>query len=369
MKILILHDFFSAKGGAENLILTLFQGLKQQHQVTLVTGYVNAELFPELTHLTDVICLGDVTHRVGWESLKMLWLFRHRTRLVQDYDICIYSGIYSLVAAFNQTHRQHGIHYCNTPPRFVYDLREYYRQQVSFWQQPLLALLRYAVGRQYTRAIDRMDRIVANSRNIQSRLRRYLGRDSIVIYPPVDTEVFFWREQGDYYLSTARLEAYKRVDLIVRAFLQLPDQKLVIASSGREEGRLRRLAQDAHNITFTGWCSREELANLVSGCIATIYIPVAEDFGISPVESMAAGKPVVTVASGGPKETILPGRTGMLISPEPTPEELIDAVRSLAPEVALGMRKDCEARALNYSSEGFKQRMITLIEASKLKAP
>lgn len=369
MKILILHDFFSAKGGAENLVLTLFQSLKKQHQVTLVTGYVNEELFPELTKLTDVIRLGGVSRRVGWESLKMLWLFRRRTSLVQDYDVCIYSGIYSVVAAFNQTRQQFGIHYCNTPPRFVYDLKDYYRARASYWQRPLLALLRYTVGRQYTRAIDRMGRVVANSRNIQSRLSRYLGRDSTVIYPPVDTQEFFWRGQGDYYLSTARLEAYKRVDLIVRAFLQLPDQKLVIASSGREEGPLRRLAQGANNITFTGWCSREELADLVSGCIATIYVPVAEDFGISPVESMAAGKPVIAVAEGGPKETVLPGRTGVLIGPDPAPEDLIRAVRSMAPEAALGMRKDCEARAAAYSSEGFKGRMISLVEARELNAP
>ncbi len=153
--------------------------------------------------------------------------------------------------------------------------------------------------------------IVANSENVQRRIKRYLGHDSIVVYPPIDTESFVWGEPQGYYLSTARLTPLKRVATIVEAFVRMPDRQLVVASGGEDEAALRRVAPRGHsNIRFTGWTDEAQLRSLISGAIATIYIPVDEDFGMSPVESMAAGKPVIGVAEGGLLETIVPGRDG-----------------------------------------------------------
>jgi glycosyltransferase involved in cell wall biosynthesis len=172
-----------------------------------------------------------------------------------------------------------------------------------------------------------MDKIFANSKNVQVRLKRYLGVDSEVLYPPVNIERFKWLSDGDYFLSTARLEPLKRVDLIVEAFKQMPDEKLVVTSGGSQLDNLKKLAGDAPNIEFTGWVSEARLAELVGHCKATIYIPKDEDFGMSPLESQAAGKPVVGVDEGGVAETVLHGRNGLLIRTPPSPSRICEAVR------------------------------------------
>ena len=133
-----------------------------------------------------------------------------------------------------------------------------------------------------------MDVIIANSKNVQTRIKKYLNLDSIIIHPPVDVDRYNWIDQKDYYLSTARLEPYKRVESIVLAFMQMPEKKLIVASGGSDHRRLEGMAADYPNITFTGWCTDEQLSKLIGETIATLYFPMDEDFGMSPVESMAA---------------------------------------------------------------------------------
>ena len=135
--------------------------------------------------------------------------------------------------------------------------------------------------------------------------------------------------EGDYFLSTARLEPLKRVDLIVNAFKNMPDKKLFVTSGGSQLKSLQELADGAKNITFTGWASDAELRRLVGNCIATIYIPKDEDFGISPVQSLAAGKPVIGVNEGGVAETVREPADGVLISTPPSPEKVLKAVSAI----------------------------------------
>ncbi len=202
-----------------------------------------------------------------------------------------------------------------------------------------------------------MDRIIANSKTVQKRVKQYLNLDSIVIYPPCNIGRFAWQESGDYYLSCARLEPYKRVATIVQAFLKMPDKKLVVASGGRELEPLKKLAENASNISFTGWLEEKKLARLVGNAIATIYIPVEEDFGISPVESMAAGKPVIGVAEGGLLETVLHEKTGYLIAScnnaVMSEHALIEAVEWMSQKRAQAMRGACEAQSKKFSAENF----------------
>jgi glycosyltransferase involved in cell wall biosynthesis len=158
------------------------------------------------------------------------------------------------------------------------------------------------------------------------RLKKYLDVESEVLYPPCDTEGFEWMGDGDYFLSTARLEPLKRVDLIVEAFKDMPNKKLIVASGGSQLESLEELADGAKNITFTGWVSDTELRRLVGNCTATIYIPKDEDFGISPVQSLAAGKPVIGVNEGGVVETVRETADGVLISTPPSAAKIRDAV-------------------------------------------
>jgi glycosyltransferase involved in cell wall biosynthesis len=210
-----------------------------------------------------------------------------------------------------------------------------------------------------------MQRVAANSGNVRARLRRYLGLEDVhVIHPPVNTETWQWIEQGDYYLSNARLEPYKRVDRVVRAFMAMPDRKLVVTSGGSQLDALRKLADGCHNIHFTGWTSPGELRDLVGRCIATVYLARDEDFGMAPVESMAAGKPVIGVDEGGLRETIVHGDTGWLIElgDDESVDDLIDAVRRLEPEVAFAMRPACERRAQAFRGEVFDAALDRFVE-------
>jgi glycosyltransferase involved in cell wall biosynthesis len=209
----------------------------------------------------------------------------------------------------------------------------------------------------YAAAMEKMDVVIANSENVKQRLSRYLGLEAVVVAPPCDIQGFQWLGQEDYYLSTARLEPYKRVDLIVDAFLQMPDKKLVVASGGSQLESLKHRAAGASNIHFTGWTDSKTLHNLVGNCIATIYIPIDEDFGMSPVESMAAGKPVVGVSEGGVLETVINGQTGVLMQNRLRIADVIDGVRRLDAKTALRMRPVCEGRAEVFSKAHFSQRL------------
>ncbi|MBN8966618.1 MAG: glycosyltransferase, partial [Rhizobiales bacterium] len=201
-----------------------------------------------------------------------------------------------------------------------------------------------------------------------NRIARYLGRDSIVVFPPVDIDRFGWQGQDGYYLSTARLSPLKRVDRIVDAFLKLPDKNLVVVSGGQDLDELKRRAAGAPNITFRGWVSDAELRTLVGKAIATIYLPRDEDFGMSPVESMAAGKPVIGVAEGGLLETVIPHQTGILLAPNFSEADLVAAVDAMTREKALSLREACEIRARDFSRDRFVAGMHSVISGALQEA-
>jgi glycosyltransferase involved in cell wall biosynthesis len=358
MKFILLYDFLLVKGGAENVALTLINHMKN---MDLCVAFSDPKNFStnELTVL-PLIELSEYTALMGWQSIKALFAFNHKAHFIQKYQSVLYSGIYSPIAIKHHTQRNN-IYYCHTPPRFIYDLKHYYLQKAQWWQKPLLKLLSLYVQYHYEKAIAKMDIIIANSENVRQRIQSYLGYEAMVIYPPVDVDQFNWIQQGDYYLSTARVESYKRVELIVNAFMLMPNKKLIVASSGSELAALKIIAQFHSNIHFTGLCTIEQLHTLIGSCIATIYIPYNEDFGISPVESMAAGKPVIGVAEGGLLETIIHNKTGFLIENTVNSVELMSAVEQMTAEKSLSMRKACENRAQLYRTDLFLQQMEAVL--------
>tara|TARA_B100000929_G_scaffold132236_1_gene104772 strand:- start:312 stop:935 length:624 start_codon:yes stop_codon:yes gene_type:complete len=198
-----------------------------------------------------------------------------------------------------------------------------------------------------------MDVILADSKNVQKRIHKFLGLESKLVYPPCDIDKFSWMGQEDYYLSTARLTPYKRVDIIIEAFTKLPKKRLIVTSTGPEEKKLKQLAEGFTNIQFTGDIDDNELKNLIGNSIATIYIPKDEDFGMSPVESMAAGKPVIGSGEGGLLETVVHRETGWLSSPKISVEELVQMLNSVNPKLAHSMRLSCEKQALSFRTEIF----------------
>ncbi|GAA0353760.1 glycosyltransferase [Bowmanella denitrificans] len=349
-KAAILYDFLQVKGGAEAVTLDLCRHFSH---LDLVTAFVNRKVFTESPLSAERLhTLTSQTELQGWQTLKSCLAFQHRTGFLKEYDTLIFSGSNAPLAVVNSQARQN-IYYCHTPPRFVYDLKAHYLNSIPAWQRPMLKSLIHYLQPRYEVALGRMDKIFANSKNVQQRLKHHLGVESEVLYPLCRIDRFRWIGQGDYFLSTARLEEYKRVELIVRAFMQMPDKKLIVTSGGSQLNKLKALAQNAANIQFTGWVSEAQLAGLVGNCLATIYIPMDEDFGMSPVESMGAEKPVIGVNEGGVKETVIDGETGWLLPANPTNTQLIDCISSVQYYRLGQMREHCQKQAASFSSGRF----------------
>jgi glycosyltransferase involved in cell wall biosynthesis len=356
-KTIVLHDSFAFKGGGERLVHILCQGLN----LDLAFGEQSDQGF-DLSDLPGkLIDLKSYSKIWGWRTAKRFSSYTLRTRFLKNYETVIYSGQNSSLAVHNHSGGKN-IYYCNTPPRSIYDLKEYRLASLSFMQRLQHRAFNLCFQPLFESAINRMDAIVANSVNIQKRIKKYLHKDSIVIHPPCDTESFHWKGQEDYYFSFARLDLLKRVDLIVKAFAKMPDKHLVITSTGPEMKRLQQLAEGHKNITFTGPVDDLQLKDLLGKSIASIYIPRDEDFGMSPVESLAAGKPVLGVAEGGILETIVHGETGILIPANPSSEDLIEAISQLTPKHALSLREACEQRATLFNTKIFLEKMGRLIE-------
>ena len=355
---LILHDFFAFPGGGEKAVVTLSEAF----QARLLTSHLDTESFPENYFDGHIPQSLYAYERFPWclkfsKTLPLWWAFAHMPKTIVPWTV--FSGSISLLGHKRIISRK--ILYCYTPPRLVYDQRAFYLKQTKPTCRPALFLFMYFYGKAYEQAVRNMDIIVVISRNIQARFKKYLGQTPTVVYPPCETAKFTWIDQEDYYLSTARADVFKRVEVIVRAFLRMPDKKLVVVSGGPELSEIKRLAQHASNIHILGWVEDRELRELMGRCIATIYIPKDEDFGISPVESMAAGKPVIGVAEGGLLETVVDGETGILINADPTPEDVIEAVRKMTLGLAKDMRKACEERAWQFRTEVFIQKMREIL--------
>ncbi len=357
-KTALVHDLFRIRGGGERLTLTLANELAD----TLCFGYRTADSFDiesmTRSRIVDLQACGGI---IGVRTFKLMYAFRRKTQFLADFDAVIYSGILSPTAVYNHLNGPN-ILYCHTPPRFAYDKYAVHLKNLTPWKRPLMQLYVPCLKALYEPAVRRMDLVVANSQHVRERIKKYLGLDSTVVYPPVDTQQYAWLGQEDYYLSTARMDPLKRLDVVIKAFKLMPDKKLVVASGGSELPRLKALAQGAANISFTGWVDDTRLKQLVGNCIATIYIPQHEDFGMSPVESMAAGKPVVGVQEGGLKESLLPGETGLLVKPDPGPDDVIAAVAELTPDRAHSMRQACEERSRQFDTRIFLERMREVVE-------
>ncbi|MBC7237496.1 MAG: glycosyltransferase [Chloroflexi bacterium] len=248
----------------------------------------------------------------------------------ESLDLRGYDVVLSLTSAFG-----HGIitpaetaHvcYCLTPTRFLWNYHAYIeREGVGRIGRAFLPLFLNGLRTWDRLAADRVDRFIAISRTVQARIAKYYRRESRIIYPPVDTGApVIGAESEDYFLIVSRLVPYKRVDLAVRAFNEL-GLPLRIAGEGRDGAALRAMARP--NVEFLGYVDEREKRELMARCRAFIF-PGEEDFGIAPLEAMAAGRPVIAYAAGGALDTIIEGQTGLFFR-QATPDSLIEAVHRL----------------------------------------
>lgn len=353
MKIAFVVEHFQVRGGAERLEMILAEAL----DADVYTGYVLNESF-NLAHLR----VKTVFKRMNRPLIRYFYQRRAFQKIADDlaaYDIVIYFGN-CLDSAPLLPDTVTKILYCHTPPRHVYADRDYYLKKYPWYIQPFYRFYTWMYRRNYEYLLTFMDCIISNSGNIQNKLRKYTGHDSTIVYPPCNIDRFTWKGQADYYLSFGRLEEVKRVDLIAKAFTQMPDKKLIIASSGPELKKIQKIAAGHDNIIVKGLVSEEEILDLVGNCIASIYVPVDEDFGMAVTESLSAGKPVIANTEGAFPE-IMTNKTGILIS-ETSVESIKAAVQSLDAETALAKKAACIERAAKFSEDNFLQGIKDIIK-------
>lgn len=202
---------------------------------------------------------------------------------------------------------------------------------------------------------ERVDKFIANSRTVRQRILKYYRRESVVIHPPVDIQTPLNTKIEQYFVAGGRLVPYKRLDIAIKAFNRL-GLKLKIFGVGPELNYLKKISKS--NIEFLGKITEQEKVTLLSGAQAFIH-PQLEDFGITPIESMATGRPVIAYGQGGATETVRHNITGTFF-PEQTWESLFDAVIKFRP-FEWDTQKIKE-HAIQFSSERFKTEIKKQIE-------
>lgn len=258
--------------------------------------------------------------------------------------------------------------YCHTPMRYLWDLYPAYRTE---WTRSRAARALMSPVAHYLRLWDhassaRVDEFAANSANVARRIRRAYGRDSRVIYPPVEVEGCLSLPSDDYYLIVSELVAYKRVDSAIRAFSAL-GRKLRIVGEGPELKALQRIA--GPNIEFCGRVSEEELHDLYARCRAFL-MPGEEDFGMAAVEALASGKPVIALGRGGALETVpLTEPLGGLLYADPHPESIREAIQCWDLLESRVRPSALRRHAARFSESEFRRNMHALLFPAESRQP
>ena len=328
MNVAIVHDHLVQDGGAERVAKTLLQIFPGSPLFTLLHNKKKAD--PEFNQYeiktSFLEKIPGASHWFEWPLALMPSATEHHN--LGKYKLIISScSIFSkgIIPGPGSTH----ICYCHTPARFLWTDSHNYLKELkhNFLIKAVLPFVLTNLRQWDKIAAERVDHFIANSKEVQKRIKKYYHRDSEIIYPPVETKNFYISNKlGNYFLAGGRFVGYKRFDLLITAFnrLNLP---LKIFGDGPQFKKLKKEAKN--NIEFLGKISEEKKAKLFSECRAFIN-PQLEDFGITCVEAMASGRPVIAYRAGGALETVIDGKTGVLFE-EQTWEDLADKVLRFKP--------------------------------------
>lgn len=241
---------------------------------------------------------------------------------LNGYDVVISTSHAVAKGALTHPHQLH-LCYCLTPMRYAWDLTHRYLEGVSGLQKAIARLALHYLRNWDIASVNRVDAFAAISHYVARRIKKIYGRESEVIYPPVDVEAIpFQEKKEDFYLTVSRMVPYKKIDLIVESFAKMPDKKLVVIGDGPEMHKVKRKA--GKNVEILGHASDSVVHNYMKSARGFIFA-AEEDFGIVVLEAQAAGTPVIAFGQGAALETVLDGQTGVFFDEQTVPS-LVKAV-------------------------------------------
>jgi glycosyltransferase involved in cell wall biosynthesis len=359
LRVAIVHDWLVG-GGAERVVLEMHRMFPN---APIYTSYVSKEWRQKLD---GKVVTGFLQH---WPfsmlrkflPLLRIWWFTHLD--FSAYDLVISSSgngeAKGIKTGPNTTH----ICYCHTPTHFYWRHYNHYLKEPGFGMlDPLARLgLRILVGplrRWDLKAAQRPDYIIANSSHIQADIKRFYGRESVVISPPIDTERFSTAQKFEKtgFVTVGRQKPYKRTDLIVQACTEL-NVPLTVVGKGPEHNKLLGLA--GPTVKFVKDAGDKDVEKFMASAQAFLFA-AHEDFGVTPVEAMAAGTPVIAYKAGGALDYVVPGKTGKFFDKQ-TVSSLAQAVQSFKPEKY--DPKEIKAHAQQFSTDKFRQKLSQFISS------
>ncbi|MEO8972902.1 MAG: glycosyltransferase [Ktedonobacteraceae bacterium] len=359
MKVALVHDYLNQMGGAERVVMAFH------------------DIFPDAPIYTSIYdpkrvdpAFQKMDVRTSFMQKLPLVTKHHQPYLpfypfaMESLDLRGYDLVLSSSSAFGKgvITRPETMHicYCHTPMRWCWAYDEYVeREQLGKVARKVLPLLITGLRIWDVTSAMRVDHFIANSPIVAERIQKYYRRDAIVIPPPVEANRFIFDpllQPEDYFLVVSRLIPYKRIDLAIEACnrLQLP---LIIIGSGRDEERLKKMA--GPTIRFMGRLSDEEVLHYYAHCRALLF-PGEEDFGITPLEAQASGRPVIAYGVGGALASVIDGITGVFFHEQ--------TVGSLATVLATFDEHSFDTQvirnhALEFDMPRFRRRILQFIEA------
>lgn len=353
LRVALVHDWLTGMRGGEKALLELCRMFPRASVHTMLwnRGSVHVEIEARVAEVSFLAKLPGA--RGGYRNFLPLYPAAIRSLRLPDVDLVL-STSHAVAKGVRTPPGAMHVSYIHTPMRYLWGFGgDYFRfGRGAWWKRAALGAVRPYLRRFDLQTAENPDYLIANSRTVRQRIRDVWNREAEVIYPPVDTEFFTPGADapGDYYLVVSPLEPYKRVDLALEAFAGL-DRRLIVVGGGTLERELRRLA--GPNVELAGRVGDERLRELYRGCRALVF-PANEDFGLTPVEAQACGRPVIAYGEGGATETVVDGETGVLFRPQ-TPEGLRAAITRF--ESAAFDAQRCRQHSLGFSAGRFRARM------------
>lgn len=365
MKVALIHDHLAQDGGAEKVLKVFSDMFKEAPIFTLLYDKKNVE-----KHFKDKKIETSIIQRLPGGVSHYQWYLPFMPMAVEFFDLRPYDLVISDTSSFAKgiitTPETMHVCYCHTPTRYLWSDTHQYINELKYnkWFKKIIAITLNRLRIWDYSSAARVDYFIANSKTVQKRISKYYRRESEIIYPAVETEKFYISQNREekYFLAGCRLAPYKRVDILVEAFVNLgKEYKLKIFGDGIDLKRLKKIAKGFENIEFLGRVSESEKVELFSKAQAFLN-PQEEDFGITVVESMASGRPVIAYRKGGATETVLDGKTGYFFDKQD------------ANSVSLAIKKfsdykfnpeEIKKYAEKYSIENFRNNINSFIERKR----